>query len=173
MADKIRVGDIETRIVGSDGITQADVTSSNRLKVEAQLSAGGDNPIFVLQPFTPFVEINSTGVTLNTSTWNTILDITDTGGKLDFIGIAGSLSTYEIRVTVDSVVIFTISMSDLSAIGLSNATNVEMWVEVADKNFRYHPNAPVDFTSNLKIEIRATTGTPTAKYLIHYREGEY
>lgn len=173
MGDQDRKADYEVQIVGTDGITKAEVNTNNRLLVEAQLAAGGDNPIFVLQPFTPYVEIDSTGVALNTSTWNTILNITDTGGKLDFIGIAGTLSTYEIRLTVDSVVIFTLSMADLSAIGLSNATNVEMWAETADKNFRYHPNVPVDFTDNLKIEVRATTGTPIVKYLIHYREGEY
>lgn len=146
---------------------------NNRLKVDAQLSSGGENPIFVLQPFTPVVIYDSTGVSLNTSTWTTILNITDQGGKLDFIATVAGASTYEIRLTVDGNVIFTISMSDLSTLGLSNATNVEMWAETADKNFRYHPNVPVDFTTSIKIEARATSGTPVLKKIIHYREGEY
>jgi len=48
-----------------------------------------------------------------------------------------------------------------------------MWAEVANKNFRYHPNVPVDFESSLKIEVRATSATPLLKSIVHYREGSY
>ena len=138
-----------------------------RLQVEAQLTA---DTSFQLQAFNPKSDFDSTGISLNTSTWDTLLEITTTRGKLDFIAMSGASSQYEVRITVDSVVFVTIGMPDLSAIGLSNATNVEMWAETADKNFRYSPNDPVDFVDNLKIEVRALTATPNLKHLILYRE---
>jgi hypothetical protein len=60
-------------------------------------------------------------------------------------------------------------MADLNAIGLTNATNVNIWAETALKNFRYRPLEPVDFTDSLKIEAAMTTGTGTIFYLINHR----
>lgn len=136
-----------------------------RLAVDSNITGGN----FYLQPFTPKVSFDSVGVAITTA-WTAILDITSKEGKLDQIACVVNSSVYQVRMTVDSVVIFTISMSDLSALGLSNGVNVEMWVETADKNFRYHPNAPVDFTDNLKVEVSMTSGSGTLKYVTHHRE---
>ncbi len=125
---------------------------------------------FQLQPYVPKVDFDSTGVALNTSTWTEILNVTSTLGKLDFIAMVGTSSNYRVRLTVDGTEVLDISMADLNAIGLSNAINVSIWAETANKNFRYHPKAPVDFTDSLKIEAMAVTGTPTVTHLITYRE---
>lgn len=136
-----------------------------RLAVDANITGGN----FDLQPFTPKVNFDAAGVAITTS-WTTILNITGKEGKLDQIACVVNSSNYQVRVTVDSVVIFTITMANLSALGLSNGTNIEMWVETADKNFRYHPNVPVDFTDNLKVEVSMTSGSGTLYYITHHRE---
>lgn len=140
--------------------------SIERLAVDSNITGGNFN----LQPFPPKVNFDSTGITITSAAWSTLLNVTGTEGKLDFVGCAGSQATYQIRLTVDSTVIFTIAMTDLSAIGLSNAVNVEMWAETADKNFRLHPNVPIDFTDNLKVEAKATGADVTLKYITHHRE---
>ena len=128
-----------------------------------------DTGAFQLQPFAPVVDFDSTGVSLNTSTFTTILNVTSTEGKLDFIGMAGASSSYRVRLTVDAAEVFDLAMSDLNAIGLSNAINVPIWAETALKNFRYHPNIEVDFTDSMLVEAQAITGTPNLKHLITYR----
>jgi len=140
--------------------------ASERLDVDATIVGGS----FQLQEFVPVVTIDSTGVSLSTGAWNTLLNVTSTEGKLDFIGCAGASSSYRIRVTMDAVVIFDVSMSDLNAIGLSNDVNVPMRSETALKNFRYRPLEGVDFTSSLLVEAQATSATPTLTSLITYRK---
>lgn len=138
-----------------------------RLYVEAFIDP---DSAFNLQAFAPKVDFDSTGINLNVSTWDTLLNVTGVRGKLDFIATVGASSLYKVRLTVDGTEVFDIAMADLSAIGLSNAANVEMWAETADKNFRYRPNVPVDFTDSLKVEVIATSATPLLKHLIMYRE---
>ena len=124
---------------------------------------------FQLQAFSPVTVYNSTGVSLNSTTWTTLLTQTETG-KLDFIACSAGTSNYRVRLTVDGVEAFDVAMSDLNAIGLSNATNVPMWAETALKNFRYYPNQPVDYTTDVLVEAMATTGTATLYYLITHRD---
>jgi hypothetical protein len=124
---------------------------------------------FQLEAFTPVVNFSSASTALATSpTWTSILSVTDTG-KLDFIAIAGSTSTYRVRLTLDSVIIFNVTMSDLSTVGLSNATNVPMWAETADKNFRYRPSEGVDFVTSFLVEAQLVSGSPTVSWMIHHR----
>jgi len=170
MADLDRTGDLEVKVVGTNGITAASVTSTHRLQVTAQLEAGGTNPVFTLQPFVPVVNYDSSGTSIDSATFTSFLSVTGTEGKLDFIACAGLTSNYRIRVTIDGTQIYDIAMSDLNAIGLANATNVELWAETANKNFRYRPNIPVDFTTSLLVEGKATGATLTLYYLIAHRE---
>lgn len=143
------------------------VSGYYRLEVGAKIEGGS----FQLTPFTPIINfVSDDSVSLNTSTWTTLANITSTSGKLDFIAVAGSSSNYRIRVTVDGNEIYDIAMFDLSALNLSNATNVPIWADTADKNFRYHPKQAVDFTDSLLIEAMATSATPTVNYIITHRE---
>jgi len=124
---------------------------------------------FNLQAFNPLSDYDVTGVVTNVTTWDTILEVTSTRGKLEFVACVAGTSNYEVRITIDTVVFITISMADLSTLGLSNATNVEMWVETAGKNFRYSPKEPVDFKLSCKVEVRATSATPTVQHIILYK----
>ena len=160
----------EMSVWGPDNkqITSTTDAAKERLDVKATIEGGS----FQLTPFIPVTNFNSTGVALNDSTWTTLLSQTSEQGKLDFIACSSGASTYMIRLTVDGSVVFSVSMSDLSAIGLSNAINVPIWAETADKNFRYHPKEGVDYTDSLLIEAKAVTGTPTLKYLITHRDSK-
>lgn len=141
--------------------------SYERLAVNAFMESGSS---FQLQPFIPKLHFNSTPVSIATSpSWTSLLSVSGVRGKLSHIAIAGSTSTYRVRLTVDTVVVFDIAMSDLSAIGLSNSTNVVMWAETADKNFRYTPREAVDFTDSFEVEAQLVSGSPTVTRLITYR----
>jgi len=124
---------------------------------------------FNLQAFNPLSDYDTTGVVTNVTTWDTIFEVTSTRGKLEFVACVAGTSNYEVRITIDTVEFITISMADLSTLGLSNATNVEMWVETAGKNFRYSPKEPVDFKLSCKVEVRATSATPTVQHIILYK----
>ena len=139
--------------------------ANERLAVDADISGGN----FQLQPMEPVVVVDTTGVTTNASTWDTIVNFTGEG-RLDFVALSSTLSSYRVRVTIDAVEIFDLAMSDLNALGLSNATNVPLWAETADKNFRYHPTDSGDFITSLKIEVMSVTATPVVKSLISYRK---
>jgi hypothetical protein len=114
-------------------------------------------------------DFDSTGTSLTTA-WTTLINVTGTAGKVDFIASALGSSNYKIRLTVDGTESFDISMANLNSIGLANATNVEIWAETANKNFRYHPNQPLDFTSSMKVEAAMTTGTGTLYWMVIHRE---
>ena len=137
-----------------------------RLDVNALIEGGS----FALAPFTPETDFDISGTALNTSTDTTL--ITETSeGKIDFIAIVGSNSNYEVVLEVDSVEIFRIKMSDLATLGLSNATNVAMWAETANKNFRYHPNEGVDHLTSWALKAKATGNpTPSVNWIVNHRE---
>jgi hypothetical protein len=130
----------------------------------------GDTLSFQLQAVTPVFNFDGTTGTSLTTSWTTLVNVTGTAGKVDFIASALGSSNYKIRLTVDSVVCYDISMSELNTIGLSNAVNVEMWAETANKNYRFHPNVPIDFTDNMKVEAAMTTGTGTLYWYVQHRE---
>lgn len=149
----------------SKSVTVTTDGAKERLDVQALIEGG----TFQLQAYAPVTNFNSTGVTLNTSTWTTLLTVS-AAGKLDFIACAGRTSSYRVRLTVEGNVCFDISMSDLNLLGLSNAANVALWTETANKNFRYHPKTPVDFATSVLVEAKAVAFTPILRYLIAHRE---
>ena len=139
--------------------------AKRRFDVDSKISGG----VVGVNPFTPKGDFDVVGAVTNTSTDVTLLSVTGRG-KLDFIVVAGGNSNYEVVLVVDTVEVLRIKMSDLAALGLSNATNVSIWAEQANKNFRMHPNEGVDFTASFAIKVRATsTPVPTLKHLIAYR----
>jgi len=166
MADDANVTDNFT-IWSEDGAKAVTVTTDGaKERLDVTL---GTTAEFQLRAWVPLIDFDATGVSLNTSTWDTLLTITGEG-KLDFIACVGGSSLYRVRVTVDGTEAFDIAMSDLNAIGLANATNVPMWAETANKNFRYHPQTEVDFQTSLLVEAKSTSATPNLKHLITYRE---
>ena len=76
-----------------------------------------------------------------------------------------------IVIEIDGVEVLRIEMGELgSDIGLANATNVPLWVETANKNFRFSPKQGVDFTDSFEVLAKALTGTPSVTWLVNYRE---
>ena len=142
--------------------------SDERLAVDALLTGGN----FQLQPFTPKSDISVANIALNVSTDTSLKLVTSTTGKVAFIAIAGSNASFEIAIKIDGVETSRITMAELgSGLGLSNATNVPIWVETANKNFRFHPTEAVDFTSSFEVISKATgTPTPTVNWVVMWRE---
>ena len=93
-------------------------------------------------------------------------------GRLDFIAITGSNSNYLVDILVNGTSRLRITMSDLaSEIGLSLSGNVDIWAEVASKNFRYKPTA-VGYGTSFEIKVAATQSNqrPVLTYLVLWRD---
>lgn len=140
--------------------------SKERLDVSTKIEGGS----FQVQEFNPVVDVNVAGISLSTGSWSTILSIPSAQGKLDFIGVSGSSSNYRVRLTMDSIQIFDLSMSDINTLGLSNDVGVPIRAEIALKNFRYRPYEGVDFSSSVLIEAQATSGSVTIYTIVTHRE---
>jgi len=150
----------------SKSVTVTTDGAKERLDVEATIVGG----TFTLTAFTPKVDFDVSDTVLNTSTDTTLLTFSGTG-KIDFIAIEGSVSSYEVTIEIDSTEIVRIKMSELgSGLGLSNATNVPLWVETANKRFRLHSQSGDDFLTNFTIKAKAVSGSPTVNWLVKYRE---
>ena len=116
-------------------------------------------------------DFDATGDVLNTSTDTVLFAETGSSGTLDFQAISGSNSNFEAVIEIDGTERIRITMAEIGAIGLSNATNVPLWAETALKNFRYSPNLPIGYTTGFRILAKATkTPLPTVTHLTMYRE---
>ena len=133
----------------------------------------GSELSFQLQAFTPVFDFSVAGIATNASTDTSLHSESGHAGKIDFIAVVGSNSNFEIILKIDTVEILRIPMSNLgSDLGLSNATNVPLWVETANKNFRYSPDEGVDFTTGFELLVKATsTPLPTINWLVNHRDG--
>src|SRR5210317_1494399 len=115
--------------------------ATERLAVDSQVTNNVSIKIYQPKAITDF-----TGVTLNTSTDVTLGTFTGRG-LLNFIATTCGTSNYEIALEVDGVEEFRATMANIGTdLGLANGTNVPIWVETAQKNFRFHPNDPWGFT---------------------------
>jgi len=168
MADLPIDDTIDVNITNDAGDKKVTVTTDGaKERLDVTL---GDELSFQLQAFTPEFHFDVAGVALNTSTDTSLYSETGVG-KIDFVAIASGTSNYEVIIKVDGVEILRIEMGELgSDIGLANATNVPLWVETANKNFRYSPKQGVDFTTSFEVLAKATTGTPTVTWLINDRK---
>ncbi len=123
---------------------------------------------------TPKFDYSVAGTALNNSTYVTLKEITSTVGKLAFITVIGTNSTWDIRLSVDGVIILTIAMADLGSIlnlSSSNVTTVPIFTTVANKSFIYNPSEHVDFTTGFKVEAIKTGGPATSvDWFIAWRE---
>jgi len=91
-------------------------------------------------------------------------------GLLDFVATSSGNANYEIALKIDGVEAFRTTMADLGSIGLSNAVNVPIWAETANKNFRFNPQNGSGFTTSVEVLARSTVGTQTIAHMVMYRE---
>ena len=92
-------------------------------------------------------------------------------GICDFVAIAAGNSTYEAIVKVDGIEQFRASMSDLGSVGLTNAVNVPVWAENANKLFRLRPLNGFGFSNSFSVWARATgTSLSNVTHAVMYRE---
>jgi len=160
---------ILTNAGGGKIVTVTTDDGKERLDVSAKIVGGS----FSLGIFIPMLNFSTANTALNTSTDTSLLSIT-AAGKIDFIGIAGSNSNYEIILKVDGTEVFRLPATTIgSTLGLTGATGLQLpiWMETANKNFRYHPNEAVDFSTSFEVLAKATgTPTGTVNFLINHRE---
>lgn len=142
-----------------------------RLAVDVNKDGG-----VALQKFSPVVDFETaTPVVINASTDTSIFLESGHPGKIDFVGIQGTTnSNYEVVLKVDGVEIFRIPASDLGSIlDLTGNTGLPLplWTEIANKNFRYHPNQGVDFNNSFEVLVKSTqVPLTTITWLVTHRE---
>lgn len=150
-------------------VTTTEDGSKRRLDVSADIVGG----TFNLGLFTPKLDFSVANTATNTSTDTSLLSVT-ASGKLDFIGIDGSNSNYELVFKVDTVEVYRLTMGQIgTTLGLTGATGLQLpiWTETANKNCRYFPNTPVDFATSFEVLVKATgTPSPTVNFIITHRE---
>ena len=154
----------------SKAVTVTTDGAKERLDVDANVTGG-----VTIQAFTPLVDFSVANTALNTSTDTSLFsDAGPNAGKIDFINIDGSNSNYEVVLKVDGVEIFRLSPTTVgTTLGMTGNTGLQtpFWTETANKNFRYHPNQPADFTDSWEILAKATTTpTPTVNWLTTHRD---
>ena len=161
----------DMHIINPSDSTKKVTTTTDGAKELLDVSLGEDLS-FQLQAFTPVFNFSVSSTALNTSTDTSLLSIT-AKGKVDFVSIAGSNANFEFVFKLDGSEILRIKMSEVgSDLGLANATNIPMWAETANKNFRFRPFEGVDFTTSFQVLCKATgTPTPTVNFLINHRIG--
>jgi len=116
-------------------------------------------------------DFDAVGDLLNQSTDTVLYSVTGETGTLDFVAITGSNANFEVTIEIDGTERFRITMAEVGAIGLSNATNVPLWAETALKNFRYSPNLPVGYTTGFRILAKSVSAqNPTVTHLTMYRQ---
>jgi hypothetical protein len=157
----------------ASGKTAEVVTNSgvDRLAVEinedAEVTVIGDESPTKYQLKSDY---DATGVTVTSAADVTLFTFSGIG-VLDFISAVAGSDGYEIVIIIDGTERLRINMNDLgSNLGLANATNVPLWAETANKNFRWHPPTQVGFTTGFTIKAKATGADVTLKHLILYRE---
>lgn len=136
-------------------------------EVSGDISISGDESPTKYQARFAF---DAVGVTLNTITDTSLITVT-TIGLLDFIGIGGSNSNFIVVLKIDGVERLRVSTSELAAIGLQNTTTSPIWVETADKNFRFNPANGAGFSTSYEVLARSTGApNPNVKVFTTYRE---
>jgi hypothetical protein len=110
------------------------------------------------------------GQVVTTAADVTLFSFTGSPGLLDFIAVSSGNANYEMSLKIDGVEVWRFSMDDLGDVGLSNATNVPVWAENANKNFRYRPFSGSGFSNSFEVLGRATVGTQTLAHIVMYRE---
>jgi len=107
---------------------------------------------------------------LVTSAADVILYTFTGAGVIDFIATSCISSGYEIALFIDGTERFRMTMNELgSDIGLTGG-NVPIWVETANKNFRYSPVEGIGFKTSFDVKAKATGANVTVKHLTMYRE---
>jgi len=137
-----------------------------RLAIDGDVTISGDESPTKYQDR---MHIDPVGQVVTTAGDTSLFSFTGIG-LLDFVAVSSGNANYEIALKIDGVEVFRTSMSDLNDIGLSNATNVPIWAENANKNYRYNPNQGSGFGVSAEVLGRATVGTQTLSHMVMYRE---
>jgi hypothetical protein len=92
-------------------------------------------------------------------------------GVIDFIATSCGSSGYAIALVVDGVERYRMTMDQLgSDLGLTASGGTHIWVETANKNFRYDPTEGIGFKTSFAILAKATGANVTVKHLTMFRE---
>jgi hypothetical protein len=139
--------------------------TKNKLAVDATIS-GDESPTL----YQDRVHKDIPGQVVTTAADVVLYTFTGAPGLVDFIAVSSGNQNYEVALKVDGIERWRFTMADLNAVGLSNATNVPVWAENANKNFRYRPFSGSGFSTSFEIIGRATVGTQTLAHVVIYRE---
>ena len=159
----MRVNPSISAIYGSTGTKITSTTDGSHERLDVNTSVAQDPTQYQLR-----WSIDDTGDVVGTT--DVVLYTFSGIGVLDFVGTSTGSSTHEIAIKIDGVEQFRASMAELSSLGFSNATNIPVWAENANKNFRINPSEGMGFATSFSVIARSTTGSNTIKHAVLFRE---
>lgn len=113
----------------------------------------------------------TTGSTLTSASDTTLATYTG-DGVIDFIAVTNPNSAnWEVAIEIDGTERFRATMDGLgSTLGLTGTATEPIWVQTANKQFRYHPTPEIGFSTSFSIKAKATGSNTTVYHLVLYRE---
>jgi hypothetical protein len=151
-----------------DETSDAAVTTTidgSKIRLDVDTAAESNPTLYTLE-----FDEDSTGSTVTSASDVDLVSVTGSG-LIDFIRVASGSSGYEIALEIDSVERVRLTMAEIgNDFALSNATNVQIWVDTANKNFGFNPSEGVGYSTNFKVIAKATGSDVTLKHLVQYRE---
>lgn len=155
-----------TTLYNEDGTKAVTLTTDgSKERLDVSTPADTDPTQYTLEFDTDF-----TGIVVTNAADVDIVSVTGSG-LIDFIRISSGSSGYEIAIEIDGVERFRGTMNNVgNDVALSNATNVQIWVDTANKNFGFNPSEGVGYATSFKVKAKATGANVTLTHLMQYRE---
>lgn len=151
---------------GNKQITSTTYGAKELLDVNATVS-GDESPT----KYQLLSDIEYTTATTVTTAADVTLFTYSGVGVLTFIAVTNATSSnYEVAVFVDGTERLRTTMTGLgSTLGLTDGST-PIWVQTANKQFRYHPTPEIGFTTSFSIKAKATVGSQDLYHMILYKE---
>ena len=147
-----------------DAVETVYTSGKRRLCVDSVTTISGDE-----SPTKYQLRSHKDSQSITTGAFQEIFSAT-TIGLLDFVATSTNSANYEIAIEIDGTIQLQTTMGELGVIGLSNAVNVNIWAENANKNYRYRPLEGSGFSISCRVLARATVSTQTIDHIVLWRE---
>jgi len=148
--------------VNDKPVTTTDLGTKTLLDV----NASSDPTQYVLES-----DYDATGDVVTSAADATLFSFSG-AGVIDFVAITcATSSNWEAIIVVDGTEKFRSAMTNLgSVLGLTGGNGEPIWVQTANKQFRWSPQGNAGFTSGFAIKARAIGANVTLTHITLFRE---
>ena len=152
--------------IWDDAKTKSVTVSSVGAKNLLDVNASSDPTQYVLES-----DYDATGDVVTSAADATLFSFSG-AGVIDFVAITcATSSNWEAIIIVDGDEKFRSTMTNLgSVLGLTGGNGEPIWVQTANKQFRWSPQGNAGFTSGFAIKARAIGANVTLTHITLFRE---